>query len=571
MPSVSRIPSLPLLLPVLFLALLVGAASAQPVQRTRNPHGALPVSCEACHTATAWRPIRPHPEFDHTTQTRYALQGMHTDAACQDCHRSQVFKNTAHDCAACHADLHRAQMGLNCEQCHSVKGWTPALRMSARQHSNRFPLLGAHSTAVCESCHQGAAAGVFVGMSTECFTCHRADFVAANNPPHQQGSFPLDCRLCHSMNGWLGAKFDHTAIAHFALTGAHATIACTSCHAGGNFTGAPATCLGCHQADLQATTNPNHITGGFSPDCGQCHSTSNWTTATFNHNLSGFALTGAHAAAACTACHTGGNFATAPRNCDGCHLAAFNQATAPNHVQAAFPLDCSLCHSTVNWNGASFDHSKTTFPLTGAHVTVVCSTCHVNNNYTTVATNCDSCHLTEFKATANPNHTQVGFPLNCALCHSTANWTTATFDHSKTTYPLTGAHVTTPCASCHVGNNYTTVPTDCYSCHKVNFTGTQSPNHVTSGFSTACAQCHTTATWAGATFNHTWFPISTGTHARVWTSCADCHLDSSNYNTFSCTACHTHSQAATDPNHRNVRGYVYSPTACYSCHPQGRR
>ncbi len=154
-----------------------------------------------------------------------------------------------------------------------------------------------------------------------------------------------------------------------------------------------------------------------------------------------------------------------------------------------------------------------------------CAQCHVNNNYTTVPTNCDACHLTEYNQTTNPNHAQAGFPLNCALCHSTTDWTSATFDHSKTAFPLTGAHVSVPCASCHVANNYTTVPTDCYSCHKTDYTGVQNPNHVTSGFPTTCATCHTTTTWAGATFNHTWFPIYSGTHANVWTTCADCHLD----------------------------------------------
>jgi len=98
----------------------------------------------------------------------------------------------------------------------------------------------------------------------------------------------------------------------------------------------------------------------------------------------------------------------------------------------------------------------------------------------------------------------------------------------------------------------------------------QNPNHVTSGFPTTCAQCHNTTTWAGATFNHTWFPIYSGTHAKVWTTCADCHIDPSNYNSFSCTNCHTHNEASTDPIHRNVRGYSYAPTVCYQCHPQGR-
>ncbi len=485
---------MPSLKSALLLIFCLAPLAAQPKQeRTRNPHGTLPVSCEACHTATGWKPIRPRPEFNHNTQTAYALAGMHAGVPCQGCHLNPVFRKTAHDCASCHADLHRAQMGNRCEQCHSVRGWTPATRLNAREHSNRFPLLGAHARTECESCHQGAAVGVFVGMSTECITCHRADFTSAQNPPHQ--TFPVDCSQCHNMNSWGSANFNHNVV---------------------------------------------------------------------------FPLTGAHAALPCAQCHTGNDFSSAPRTCNGCHMADYNGTTDPNHAQAAFPTDCSLCHSTINWSGATFNHSATAFPLTGAHVTVACAQCHVNNNYTTVPTNCDACHITEFNTATNPNHVQAGFPVNCALCHSTSNWTTSTFNHSTTSFPLTGAHVTVPCASCHVGGNYTTVPTDCYSCHKADYTGVQNPNHITSGFPTTCATCHNTTSWAGATFNHTWFPIYSGTHANVWTSCGDCHLDSSNYNSFSCTNCHTHNEASTDPIHRNVKGYSYTPTACYQCHPQGR-
>ena len=78
---------------------------ASPDVHTRNPHGPLPASCEACHTATAWTPMRARPEFNHNTQTAYALRGMHANVACKGCHVSQVFKNTSHDCASCHADL----------------------------------------------------------------------------------------------------------------------------------------------------------------------------------------------------------------------------------------------------------------------------------------------------------------------------------------------------------------------------------------------------------------------------------------------------------------------------------
>jgi hypothetical protein len=626
----------------LILAAFAAVLGAAPEDRTRNPHGPLPVACEACHTSAAWTPIRQHPEFNHNTQTAYRLTGMHAAGACMSCHTSLVFKKTAHDCASCHADLHRNQMGRDCEQCHTVRGWTPVSRFTAREHSNRFPLLGAHARVECESCHQGAANAVFTGMSTDCVTCHRRDFVSAQNPPHQNG-FPLDCGACHtSMTSWMGAKFDHAAVTRFALTGAHTNLPCAACHVNGRFAGTPAACVNCHQSDLQGTTDPNHIAAAFPTDCAVCHTTATWTGAKFDHNLSKFPLTGAHVNVACAQCHTNNkftgtptacvgchqaeyqnttnpnhaaagfstdctachttatwagakfdhntvfpltgahasvtcaqchtqtNYSATPRVCNGCHLPDYNKTSNPNHVQAGFPTDCAVCHSTTDWAGATFDHSKAAFPLTGAHTSVACATCHTNNNFTTIPTNCDACHLSQFQQTTNPNHAKAGFPLNCALCHSTANWTSATFDHSKTVFPLSGAHTSVACANCHVGNNYTTVPTDCYGCHKTDFTGVQNPNHIASGFPTTCATCHNTTTWAGATFNHTWFPIYTGNHARVWTTCADCHLDASNYNSFSCTACHTHSQASTDREHRGVRGYVFSPTSCYQCHPQGR-
>ena len=261
--------------------LLSPTLGAQTADRTRNPHGPLSVSCDSCHTATAWKPIRPHPEFNHNKQTNYPLRGMHTDVACQRCHLNPVFRKTGHDCAACHADLHRAQMGNRCEQCHAVQNWSPVAQRTALDHNNRFPLLGGHAKATCESCHQGAASGVFVGMSTACITCHRADFQATINPNHVTGGFSTDCSQCHSMNNWTSARFDHNSI--FPLTGAHATLPCTQCHGGNNFAVAPRACYGCHMADYNTTNNPNHAQAAFPTDCSLCHSTIDWTGATFNH------------------------------------------------------------------------------------------------------------------------------------------------------------------------------------------------------------------------------------------------------------------------------------------------
>jgi hypothetical protein len=175
-----------------------------------------------------------------------------------------------------------------------------------------------------------------------------------------------------------------------------------------------------------------------------------------------------------------------------------------------------------------------------------------------------TCHLNDFKGTTNPNHVSAGFPQQCDVCHSTAAWSPATFNHNNTAFPLTGAHTTVACASCHVNNNYTTVPTDCYSCHKLDYSGTTNPNHVSVGFPTTCATCHSTTSWLGATFNHTWFNMNHGGANGI---CATCHTNPNDYTVFQCTNCHT--QARTDGEHQHVGGYVYNSVNCYGCHRNG--
>ena len=84
----------PKLVFVLTLALffLVKGAGAQASGGTHSPHGNLSVPCQNCHTASAWKPIRAVPEFDHN-QTRYPLRGMHAAVTCTQCHVKMVFSN----------------------------------------------------------------------------------------------------------------------------------------------------------------------------------------------------------------------------------------------------------------------------------------------------------------------------------------------------------------------------------------------------------------------------------------------------------------------------------------------
>jgi predicted CXXCH cytochrome family protein len=308
------------------------------------------------------------------------------------------------------------------------------------------------------------------------------------------------------------------------------------------------------------------VSAGFPQDCTLCHTTANWTSATFNHSTTGFPLIGAHTTLQCAQCHVNNNYSLTSGACYPCHTADFNGTNNPPHVSAGFPQDCSLCHSTTNWTGATFNHTTTGFALTGFHTTLQCAQCHVNNNYSLASGTCYPCHTADFNGTNNPNHVSAGFPQDCSLCHTTTNWSGATFNHNNTPFPLTGAHVSVACTSCHINNVFAGTPTDCYSCHKADYTGTNNPNHVSAGFPTTCATCHTTTAWTGATFNHTWFPIASGRHANI--ACAVCHINSADYTVFSCTAT-CHSKTSTDPHHTGVRNYVWNATSCYGCHPTG--
>jgi hypothetical protein len=504
------------------------AAAPPQKQTTRSPHGPLAIPCENCHTSAGWRPIRAVPEFDHN-KTNYPLRGMHEKVQCVQCHAKPVFTDVGKNCADCHADIHRRQMGSDCAQCHTVQGWNIAPQ-SVKDHQNRFPLLGTHAAVPCDSCHKSAAVGQFLGLSTQCDSCHLKDWQNTTNPNHPSAGpefASANCQQCHLFDTWLGAKFNHSSTG-FALTNGHANVPCASCHINNNYnlTIAPTDCgnSGCHLTTWQQTNNPNHAAAG-----------------------SAFAAS-----------------------------------------------NCSNCHTTVSWDTAAFDHSTTGWPLTGAHqmapagMVTSCTQCHVGGNYglTSANTDCYGCHQSDWTSTQSlggnvPNHITAGFATaQCSTCHDTLIWADGKFDHSTTGWPLTGAHADptkAPCSACHINGNYTltSANTACYGCHQAAWQSTQTlggsvPNHVAAGFPLTCdtSGCHTTSSWLGATFNHgPFFPIP-----HHGSQCNDCHQVSTDFTSFTCINCHTtsaHSQSDTDPKHGGVVGYSYGSTTCYNCHKNG--
>jgi hypothetical protein len=535
--------------------------------KTTNPsHAAsnFPRDCAQCHSSAQWKGAK----FDHNL-SRFRLTGAHVQTDCASCHVNGRFTGTAHACEGCHiaafekaTNPNHAVSGFpkDCTVCHTTTQWRGALFDHSIQ--TKFPLTGTHTNTQCSQCH---ASGAFQGTPQSCDGCHMDSFTKTTDPNHVTAEFPKDCAQCHTTIQWKGVQFDHSARTKFPLTGGHAPVQCAQCHTNNVFRGTPASCEGCHVADFNKTTNPNHAAAGFSKDCTVCHTTVQWKGAKFDHAKTRFPLTGAHSGTQCTSCHVGGKYTGTPTACEGCHLTDFNKTANPNHVTAGFPKDCVVCHTTTQWKGAKFDHTVSTkFALTGSHTSVQCAQCHTNNLFRGTPATCEGCHVADFNKTTNPSHAAAGFSKDCTVCHTTVQWKGAKFDHAKTRFPLTGAHSGTQCTSCHVGGNYAGTPSACEGCHLTDFNKTANPNHVTAGFPKDCVVCHTTTQWKGAKFDHTAstkFPL-TGSHTSV--QCAQCHKNNVYKGTpATCDGCHLANYNSTNnPNHVTA-GF---PKDCVVCH-----
>jgi nitrate/TMAO reductase-like tetraheme cytochrome c subunit len=313
-------------------------------------------------------------------------------------------------------------------------------------------------------------------------------------------------------------------------------------------------------------------------DCSRCHTPSSWlvNNITNLHQISRFPLVGAHKTADCFQCHKSESLArydVPGIDCIDCHRHNYVSTTAPNHASARFSEDCSICHpvNSFQWTGAGFNHNF--FALVQGHASPACAECHTTGLYSDANPECVSCHQTDYNSTTNPNHTASSFPVTCQNCHTLApGWKPASFNHNA--FPLTLGHAGPTCIDCHKNGNYSTTPTDCYSCHQTDYNNTSNPKHQTLGFSTVCTQCHTTnPDWKPASYREhdaKSFPIYSGKHRGEWTNCSECHTNTSNYSVFSCLNCHEHNKASMDSKHRGENGYSYDSASCLKCHPTGK-
>lgn len=337
---------------------------------------------------------------------------------------------------------------------------------------------------------------------------------------------------------------------------------CTQCHDLGNKV-TNQKCLACHQEiDYRISRNMGYHASSEvkTKECADCHSDHHgrnfdmvrFDEKKFNHQLTGYDLTGKHQQIDCRACHKpdyvqdGGlkkrseTFLGLSQACVSCHA---------DYHQKTLGSDCAKCHSTDQFAPANrFNHDRADFPLLGKHKSVDCIECHQKElkngtefqRFSGVPfTNCNSCH-------DDPHQNQLG--SNCKSCHTeqsfTAHSALVKFNHTNTAFPLKGKHKQTACFDCHKPNQTALLvfqdrlgirPNDCKTCHEDVHKGR---------FGESCVDCHNESTFKTSLgldkfdHNRTDYPL-TGKHVQV--DCKKCHTsekmtDPLPFNT--CASCH---------------------------------
>lgn len=431
------------------------------------------------------------------------------EESCANCHDRSNRARQPQLCLACHKEIAAdvsAQRGfhgrlagasttLQCHACHSEHLGRDAdiVKFSRDQFDHArtdFPLQGAHAAVSCDSCH--AKGKRFSEAQSDCYTCHRGQ------EPHE-GKLGRECASCHDSGTWRHIAFNHDKTA-FPLRDKHKDVACFACHFGNRYKSTPQQCVSCHAPD-------DVHRGERGPKCADCHATSGWKTAKFDHaKETKFALLGIHARIDCADCHRGGRLKDPlPRDCQGCHRGEDAHA-------GRFGGSCQTCHGNDKWLPATFDHTRDTkWPLEGRHAKVTCHACHTADVAAQkLETSCLTCHR------ASDVHSgKLG--LDCAQCHTPAGWRADTnFDHDLTSFPLLGLHIAVPCEQCHVTRAYKDAGSGCVDCHRTD-------DFHKGGLGNDCARCHSANGWRIWEFDHgkeTHFAL-TGAHAKI--NCADCH------------------------------------------------
>jgi len=209
-----------------------------------------------------------------------------------------------------------------------------------------------------------------------------------------------------------------------------------------------------------------------SADCSACHVENRWSEVRFNHEKTGFPLSGEHSRVSCRACHRQDFKARIPDTCAGCHR---------DRHASEFGMHCEGCHDASSWRAVLFfgdGHRRTSFPLTGKHAVIPCQECHGNmrdRTFQRAPLPCVGCHRPDFDSAAmkSIDHTAAGFGTECLGCHNTWSFFPARFAAHDNCFEVSrGSQRVFRCLQCHsstAGLTLTgmcnTQTTTCNGCH----------------------------------------------------------------------------------------------------------
>lgn len=428
----------------------------------------------------------------------------------------------------------------------------------------------------CMDCHGGRKGT----LDERCLDCHREirQLQEERRGLHAHSGAEA-CARCHPEHGgremaivrWPDGGGRPEEFAHgrsgWDLTGRHADVACRDCHRPENqasglmemrpgddaersWLGMGTACASCHR-------DPHE--GRLGSACADCHTTASFREIrrdTFDHDLTAYPLRGAHARAACDACHDhagGGWNRPSFRTCGSCH----DDPHAGSATVGGRAADCAECHRVEGFAPSTFtveEHRSTSYPLLGKHRNVACRSCHTEGpakarreaagaafRFHPNRGSCRECHGDAHGAQLD-RRADGGA---CETCHGVEGFSPSSFGKAEhdAVFPLLGGHAEAACRACH-GPRRTGLPAvprsdsvgpagvllrfatvECEDCHRDPHRGRFDPDGERP--QDGCLSCHGYDSFLGsdvgvemhARFR---FPLE-GAHATV--PCIECHRE----------------------------------------------
>ena len=166
--------------------------------------GQVSQSCERCHTIETAKFSTAG--FSHAS-TSFPLTGKHVPLKCEQCHKVETgtfpagpgttrrLTGLGTECASCHQDPHKAQLGASCQTCHTVNTFAVSRYDHKNARTLRAFFTGQHASATCARCHKplsgtpaGAKPVADYRVPATCTACHT---------DVHKGSLGSDCAACH--------------------------------------------------------------------------------------------------------------------------------------------------------------------------------------------------------------------------------------------------------------------------------------------------------------------------------------------------------------------------------------